>query len=436
MTRSPGEPTKPPRRRRNAWLINALLIIGSTALSLAVAEMVLRFQIKPRAVMTRQILSQLAVTDSDQNWERHPELGWMIKSNATFWHTSPFGEFDQEIRTGEQGLRVPLKPDEQGARAARTILFIGDSATAAYEVPYEQTYVAKVEATLKAAGQSVRAINAGIRGYSTEQSYKRMLSLLERNELGVTDVVYLFSLNDPFENMSLHFPVRLMSKPGAYLDQDGQLKFRALDYPVGVLDPEALFVTPDGGIGTLPVVGRNSLSEWVVTRTLRYKEARDWFDSLYVVGLAKLAIQLYAAPRDAEAIRTRYPYIRAEYVASGFGGYMPGFIDVSWEPGSYPLRLLEAIIRSMKAAAERRGVRFWVALPLTAAPESLAFFRELATKYGIAVIDPVSDGLRDRWAAKCGGRVVFDNDGHLTACGHTGQAEPIAAALQAAQHLH
>jgi hypothetical protein len=37
--------------------------------------------------------------------------------------------------------------------------------------------------------------------------------------------------------------------------------------------------------------------------------------------------------------------LEAEYIVDSFGGYAPGFIDVSWEAGSYPLRLLEEIIR-------------------------------------------------------------------------------------------
>jgi hypothetical protein len=90
-----------------------------------------------------------------------------------------------------------------------------------YEVPYAVTFAAKIERAFRAAGQSVRVLNAGIRGYSTEQSYKRMTALLDHAELGLTDVVYLFSLKDPFENMNLHFPRRLMSKPGAYLDEAG-----------------------------------------------------------------------------------------------------------------------------------------------------------------------------------------------------------------------
>jgi hypothetical protein len=382
--------------------------------------------------MTRQVFNRLGVTDSDQAWERHGDLGWMIKGDATFRHKSPFGEFDTEIRTDALGMRVPLDPVHERGRAARNILLIGDSVTAGYEVPYEQTFAALVEATLNGAGDGgTRVLNAAVRGYSTEQAYKRMLALLARSELGITDVVYQFSQNDPFENMSLHFPKRLMSKPGAYLDAAGSLKFRSLDVAVGVLDAEAHFVEAGGNVGVLPVIGRTVPTPWGLTRALVHAEPQAWFDQLYTVGLIKLAAEIYAASdEDIEIVRARYPYINANYIADSHGGYSPGFIDVSWEPGSYPLRLLEEIIRSMKAESERHGVRFYLSIPLRATPPMAKTLGEIAAKYRIALIDPVSDGSRDRLEAQCGGTFVFKLDGHYSECGHRAQAEPIVAALR------
>jgi hypothetical protein len=417
------------RASSKGWIVNTVLVIASLAVGLVIVELTLRLVIKPRAVLTRQQLAGQGVTDADQAWERHPDLGWIIKANATFRHASQFGEFDTEIRTDALGIRVPPTLAKSRSPARRSILVIGDSVTAAYEVPYAETFVAKLETALLAAGQDVRVFNAGIRGYSTEQSYKRMRALLDHGNLGVTDVVYLFSLNDPFENLNLHFPKRQMSKPGAYLDNEGHLKFRTLDYSVGIFDSEALFVEPGGSIGTLPVVGRPLPSPRMIQLRVRYKEAMGFLDSLYLVELAKIARDSFLLPKDVESVRAQYSYIKAEYIADSYGGYMPGFIDITWEPGSYPLRLLEEIIRVMKTEADRRGVRFWLALPLTAAHSSIGFFKEISAKHGIALIDPVSDGYRERWAAKCGGSVVFKFDGHYSACGHSGQARAIAAAF-------
>jgi lysophospholipase L1-like esterase len=419
-------------RSNTGWAVNMALIAASLLAGVLIAELTLRFVIKPRAVVTRQLLAQNGVTDADQAWERHPDFGWMIKPNATFLHASPFGEFDNEIiRTDSLGIRVPPAPDQISARTERNILVVGDSVTAAYEVAYAETFVAKIESALRAAGQPVRVLNAGIRGYSTEQSYKRMRALLGHAELGVTDVVYLFSLNDPFENMNLHFPRRQMSKPGAYLDEHGAVKFRTLDYPVGIFDSEALFVEPTGTIGTLPVIGRSMPSRRAIENRLRYTEPQSLADGLYLTQLVKLARDSFMLPNDVESVRVRYPYIKAEYVPDGDGGYMPGFIDITWEPGSYPLRLLEEIVRMMKAEADRRGARFWLALPLTATLGSVHFFKQISIKHSFGLVDPVSDGYRERWVAKCGGSFVFKFDGHYSRCGHLGQAGTIAAALGA-----
>jgi hypothetical protein len=154
-------------------------------------------------------------------------------------------------------------------------------------------------------------------------------------------------------------------------------------------------------------------------------------ESLYLIQLVKLARESFMLPNDVESVRVRYPYIKADYVSDGDGGYMPGFIDITWEPGSYPLRLLEEIVRMMKAEADRRGARFWLALPLTATLGSVHFFKQISIKHSFGLVDPVSDGYRERWVAKCGGSFVFKFDGHYSRCGHLGQAGTIAAALGA-----
>jgi hypothetical protein len=128
-------------------------------------------------------------------------------------------------------------------------------------------------------------------------------------------------------------------------------------------------------------------------------------------------------------VQARYPYIKAEYIPDDDGGYSPGFIDVSWEPGSYPLRLLDEIIRNMQLEADQHRVRFWLSLTLTLGPWGPPFFKDAAAKYGFTLIDPVTSRFRDGWADHCGGSVVFKTDGHYSPCGHQGQAEAIAAAL-------
>ena len=409
-------------------LARFFMVILSAALGVAAAEAALRLY-KPRAVMTHQILLGFGVTDADQNWERSADLGWMVKSNATFEHVSPAGEFNIRIRTGPHGLRVPLDETvEDSSEADRTILFVGDSVTAGYEVQYDQTFVALVARTLSQGGFHVRALNAGVRGYSTEQSLKRMDALF-RAGLRVTDVVYLYAFNDPFENMSMHFPKRLMTKPGAYLDDRGALGFRILDHELSVLDSEAVFAGPGGTVETLPVIGAPASASSIAER-IRHNEPRTILDRSYLYTLGKLVLDFYLVPKRSVAeIRARYPYIVASYIKDAEGRYFPGFIDVSWEPGSYPLRLLEHVVTGMKSIADARGVRFWVALPLTSPETTLSFFKEMADRDGIAVMIPTSIQQKESYA-RCGGTLTFRIDGHFSACGHKVQAEAISAALR------
>lgn len=419
------------KKASRQWAINAALILVSIAISLVCVELALRFIIQPRALMTKELLTRQGVTESDQAWERSDLLGWMIKSNTTFNHTSPFGEFNVVIRTGDIGLRLPF----EGVRASppsakRTILFVGDSVTAGYEVEYDETFVAKVEKILSASGNGpVRALNAGIRGYSTDQSFKRMKMLLDAG-IKPDDIVYVYSLNDPFENMSMHFPKRLMSKPGSYLDGAGNLQFRALNYPVGIFDPEALFVEPGGSIGTLPVVGHGLLDRRVVNAPIRHQEERSSFDTFYLYGVIKSAWQIYTERQvRTDEIERKYPYIRATYVTNPEGGFMPGFIDVSWESNSYPLQLLEKLVVEMKAVVERRGIRFWLALPIGRPEETSAYFENLAKKHDLRVIDPSRMGLVQKWVDKCEGNLTWKFDGHYSACGHSALADAIARAM-------
>jgi hypothetical protein len=410
------------------WIASVLVVVVTLLLGTLALEVAMRFVIKPSSVMKRQLLIGLGVTDSDQNWEKDPDLGWIIKPDTTFRNLSPFNEFDHVIRTDALGMRVPLDRTAESPRAARNLLFVGDSQTASFEVSYEETFEYLVQQAL---GPTTRSLNAGIRGYSTEQTLKRMRALLAYKDLGVTDVIYLYSGNDPFENMSVHFSKRLMSKPGAYLDGKGELQYRTLDYPVGVMDAEALFVAPGGEIAALPLLGLRRPVRWLKDTTKRtLLNEGSWLERSYVFGLVKLTWEIFTAPRSPDVVRQRFPYIDVHYVPDDSGGYAPGFVGVTWEPESYPIKLLEVIVKQMKAEADRRGVRFWVVVPLGATLAEQQFFMHIASRYGIRVIDSLGNGFARQVIDRCGGTLVFKTDGHYRACAHAGQAEVIATALK------
>jgi hypothetical protein len=257
-----------------------------------------------------------------------------------------------------------------------------------------------------------------------------MMRILLARGMKPTDIVYQYSLNDPFENMNLHYPKRYMSKPASYLDGAGELKFRSLPYEVGIYDSDALFLTSDGEIGVLPVVGNKVTPHRIIADQIKKMSQPSIWNDSYLVGLTKAAIGVLMTPKiTVEQVEKKFPYIKADYIPDDFGGFSPGFIDVSWEEGSYPIKLLRKIILVMKSEAEASGARFWISLPLGTPNPTRAFLAEITKTDGLRVIDPFKMGVTDKWIARCGGYLVFKTDGHYTACGHTGQAEAIITAL-------
>ena len=87
------------------------------------------------------------------------------------------------------------------------------------------------------------------------------------------------------------------------------------------------------------------------------------------------------------------------------------------------------LVTQMKELTDSRGVRFWVALPLTSPATQIAFWKDSAVRTGVSLISP-SPQSQQEWYARCGGTLTFRIDGHYSACGHAGQAEVLTAALR------
>lgn len=170
----------------------------------------------------------------DLLWQHDELLGWSQTPNSTdiFVGPRPFPvEFRTPIRINSDGLRgdeiLELPPD--GYR----ILVLGDSGVAAFEVADDETFVAVLERRLNdAAPFPIQVINAGVRGYGTDQSY---LYYLERGRRLQPDLVLFFhSPNDPEDNMTLHRMRRPFGKAAFALRSDGSLE--RLGYPIPKFD--------------------------------------------------------------------------------------------------------------------------------------------------------------------------------------------------------
>ncbi|MDP7075728.1 MAG: GDSL-type esterase/lipase family protein [Myxococcota bacterium] len=163
-------------------------------------------------------------------WQHDALLGWSHTPDSSGVYVGPRPwpiEFETPITINSLGLRGPdLQPRQP--RELR-ILALGDSRTAAFEVPYEQTFTALLERSLtERLRRPVRVINAGVRGYGTDQS---LLYFRDRGHRLDPDVIlFLSANNDPTNNMTIHRMRRPFGKAAFALGPGGALELKG--YPV------------------------------------------------------------------------------------------------------------------------------------------------------------------------------------------------------------
>ncbi len=164
----------------------ALLALFGVIVALLLAEVVLRVG------FARQLGVDAAHIAVD------PHLGWRNAPGLRGQHIV-------------EGKVVPVIINPQGFRRSQPvslekppntqrILLIGDSVTAGFEVSEEKTFAALLEKKLNERGsQKYEVLNAGVRGYGTDQS-----EIWLRRE-GVRyypdAVIYVFCANDLFDNL-------------------------------------------------------------------------------------------------------------------------------------------------------------------------------------------------------------------------------------------
>ncbi|HEY8154716.1 MAG TPA: SGNH/GDSL hydrolase family protein [Myxococcota bacterium] len=209
-------------RRLRGWLANLLLAFVSIAFVLAAFEIGLRLA-GYRAIYEMYSKPSLF-------WRHDPLLGWSQEPGASGRYVGPRPwpiEFGATVSINSLGLRGPELPEKAGGELR--VLFVGDSMVAGFEVEYEQTYVALLGQELtRRLGRPVRTINAGVRGYGTDQFY---LYFVERGRALGADVVVVFhSGNDPADNTTLHETRRPFGK-GALVPEAGGLRRVGIPVP-------------------------------------------------------------------------------------------------------------------------------------------------------------------------------------------------------------
>ncbi len=334
---------------------------------------------------------------SSMLWQYDPLLGWshIPNSEADYIGPRPWPvEFSTHIHINSDGLRGPQITPKKGLR----ILMLGDSITAGFEVPFDKTYSLQLEAILnEQLNTPVQVINAGVRGYGTDQSY---LYYKEKGKnLNADLVLFLHVSNDPLNNITLHRMRRPFGKPAftlkekAYGSDLNLIAYPTPEYPIC----SEFRVDQDSHIKRLDTSFNRSLCQLQINLTdysafftyitMLIRQHPDMLRKLYFAASPKAA--------QAETLKT------VEKTASA---------DI----------LTTNIIQQLAKSVTDNKARF--ALLLSADLEPGQVNQQYLSKSGITIIKASSispDG-------KAAPPYTFKNDSHWTAKGHRAFAEKIA----------
>lgn len=99
-------------------------------------------------------------------------------------------------------------PEKKGATAGVTIVAFGDSLTAGYGLPVNESYPAQLEVALKAKGRSVSVINSGVSGETTRGNLERASFIRSQNPdivllgIGGNDALRALPIEDTTKNIN------------------------------------------------------------------------------------------------------------------------------------------------------------------------------------------------------------------------------------------
>jgi lysophospholipase L1-like esterase len=165
-------------------------------------------------------------------WEPYALYGWRNIPGASGWE-SCYGECAVHVEINRLGLRdaeIPYQPAPEEQR----ILFLGDSMTAAMQVPVESSFVEVLEQALNEGAEAGRwqAINAAVNGYGTDNEL--LFYRFEAHQYQSPYVILGIYLANDIYNNSRELELRVggnSHKPYFELDADGALVLRNFPVP-------------------------------------------------------------------------------------------------------------------------------------------------------------------------------------------------------------
>jgi hypothetical protein len=405
-----GGDDAPPRRRRIRTVLFRLL-----AVTIAVVATLGVVEVAFRVLGYRPLYD--VYSKPDDFYVADPMVGWAYAPGATgeFVGPRPFPiEFRSNVRINSLGLRGP-EPTAVPPGGLR-VLVLGDSLASGLEVAEDQTYSAVAAGLLSARlGVPVQFVNAGVRGYGTDQEW---LLYQERLKQLHADVVIDHTVsNDPDDNVTLHRMRRVFGKPAFVLGRDNSLHL--VGQPVPDYPRCSEYRVVDGAVRRVDGVRARMMCELQLNLANhsaffsfvaeRLQRNPALVKALYNLGSATDEGQLSppAPPEPATPALT----------AAGAPSPLP---PPAPPPLPYPERLTSVLISRMADDVRRDGARF----VLMGQDVDL---RKLDVPAFEAQGIPL---VRIDWAFSP--NTLFPNDGHPNATGHreiagllTDQIEPL-----------
>jgi len=370
---------------------NALLVLGSSAFALLLAELAVRLLLPPpqRVAFRGSTAERPAAAARDV---------FMIPTDRGFRH-NPNSEV--VIRNSPVSPGVPLiyrtnslgqRNRELGPKTGERILFLGDSITFGLGVNEEHTFVRQVEALARRDGRAWETVNAGVNGLGTNGE----LAVLSESGLAVDpDVVVLgFYLNDFLES------------PGVFLTRlPGLLDRSALAHQLGAVVSRHFFLSQSE---------REALDSPPMLKPP--DEIYAWqaeFARAPTIVAPDAASRQAAADLNALAIR---------YFEDWGGGFSPHV----WPK-------LEGLLAEFARVTRQRGIRpMIVAFPVRYQVEPAPLFdypqqrlREIARRLGIPYLDMLPRLRAEHARAGAHGPPLFLDQCHLAARGNEVVAQAI-----------
>jgi lysophospholipase L1-like esterase len=363
-------------------------------------------------------------------WQHDERLGWSLEPGARGRYVGPRPfpiEFDSAIEINSLGLRGPEPAPRQPGELR--VLFLGDSVVAGFEVEQSETFTARLEAELRRRfPHPLAVINAGVRGYGTDQS---LLWYRERGLALAPDLVVLvFSANDFDDNLSLHRARRPFGKGAFALRPSGALELVGVPVPryelcsSWVLDAGYAPARVDGPIARAGcffqtrLADRSALFTVLATSLARLpglvlflKDATDVAGDVAGARPGDLAVSRAALlPWPARAAR------RADLAGSGSGAESRAAREAALTTA-----LLQALARDVRG----NGSRFL--LMITPRNFERLDVRALAADR----IEPHAVTLS---SALQPGQLHFQNDSHFNTLGHQVYAEGLVPLVESELH--